>query len=36
MGGVGWGGAGGGRDFSIMAYTAEAPHFIADTVAILS
>ena len=25
-----------GRDFSIMAYTAEAPHFIADTVGILS
>ena len=36
--GGGWGGAGagGGRDFSIMAYTAEAPHFIADTVGILS
>ena len=26
----------GGRDFSIMAYSAEAPHFIADTVGILS
>ena len=33
-GGGGWGG--GGRDFSIKAYTAEAPHFIADTVGILS
>ena len=35
-GGGGGGGAGGGRDFSIKAYTAEAPHFIADTVGILS
>ena len=31
---MGWGW--GGRDFSIMAYTAEAPHLIADTVGILS
>ena len=35
-GGVGWGWGGGVRDFSIMAYTAEAPHLIADTVGILS
>ena len=37
-GGGGGGGAGGWgeRDFSIMAYTAETPHFIADTVGILS
>ena len=34
-GGLGWC-LGGGRDFSIKAYTAEAPHFIADTVGILS